>query len=98
MSDDGATFSWGTDEDYDGKTIDANATELHLPISATDADIALLAQRCKQLQALNLQGCDKITDAGFTSANCRRFACCSSTAASSSPTTASRISPHCSSW
>jgi hypothetical protein len=62
-----ATFSWGSNEDLCGRFIDANATELVLPRSATDADIALLAQLCKQLRALNLYGCDQITDAGLQS-------------------------------
>jgi F-box/leucine-rich repeat protein 14 len=62
-----ATFSWGSNKDYSGTVIDASATELSLPISATDADIAKLAQLCKQLQTLHLDGCDKITDAGLRS-------------------------------
>ncbi len=58
-------FSWGSNKDHDGKVIDANATKLNLPTSATDADIALIAHLCKQLQTLNLRGCDNITDAGL---------------------------------
>jgi chemotaxis protein histidine kinase CheA len=65
MSDNGASFSWGVNKDFYGTVIDADATGLSLPVSATDVDIALLAQRCKQLQKLDLGGCDKITDAGL---------------------------------
>ncbi len=60
-----ATFSWGNDQDAHGRTIDATATELILPSPATDADLALLAQICENLQTLKLCFCDKITDAGL---------------------------------
>jgi hypothetical protein len=59
------TFSWGSDKDLADTVINANATELLLPRSATDADLALLAQRCKKLRTLNLSGCNQITDAGL---------------------------------
>jgi hypothetical protein len=52
-------------KDYDGKPIEASATRVRLPSSATDADIALLAQHCKQLQELDLTYCDKITGTGL---------------------------------
>jgi hypothetical protein len=62
MSDnnDAATFSWGSNTDANGSTIGANSTEVYLPPSATDADIALVVQRCKQLQQLHLNGCDQV--------------------------------------
>ncbi len=60
-----ATCSWGSDKDRYGRVIGANATVLELPCDATDADIALIAQLCKQLQWLDLSGCNNITDAGL---------------------------------
>ncbi len=60
-----ATFSWGRNTDYRGRVIDANATELELPHSATDADIEVIAQLCKQLQKLDLSHCEKMTHAGL---------------------------------
>ncbi len=64
MSDDNgaATFSWGSDTDANGSTIGANSTEVYLPPSATDGDIALVVQRCKQLQQLHLNGCDQCSN------------------------------------
>ncbi len=56
-------FSWGSNKDRIGKVIDANSTEVWLPLSATDADIALIAQLCKQLQKLGPG--TSITDAGL---------------------------------
>jgi hypothetical protein len=59
------TFSWGSDKDQRGTVIDANATKVSPPTSATDADIALIAQLCPRLQTLNLIQCEKITDSGL---------------------------------
>ncbi len=58
-------FSWGSDKDHCGKIIDENATDVWLPHSANDADIALVAQRCKQVRSLNFSQCVKITDTGL---------------------------------
>ncbi len=60
-----ASFSWGSDKDRSERTIDANSSELWMPESATDADIALLAQICPQLWKLSLYGCAQISDAGL---------------------------------
>jgi hypothetical protein len=37
-------FSWGSKEDRNGRTIDAHATHVGLPETATDADIADLVE------------------------------------------------------
>jgi hypothetical protein len=60
-----ATFSWGSNEGVGGTVINANATNVNLPTTATDADLALIAHICKQLQSLDLESCDKITDNGL---------------------------------
>lgn len=51
--------------DMMGKPIDADATDLWLVNRATDADVERVAQTCKQLHTLVLQGSTKITDAGL---------------------------------
>jgi hypothetical protein len=91
-------FSWGSNKDHNGRVIDANATEVSLPESATDADVAQVAQLCKQLQDLYLGGCQQITDAGLqhiASLKQLQNLTCPSGAPSRSPTPVWRTSPAC---
>jgi hypothetical protein len=57
----------GLTKDASGKPIEANATHVRLPYTATDSDLKQLVQHCKQLQSLDLTCCVKITDAGLQS-------------------------------
>jgi hypothetical protein len=57
------TYSWGSAIDDVGRPIDADATVVLMPSTATDADIALLAQTCKKLETLHMYDCKSLTDA-----------------------------------
>jgi hypothetical protein len=65
-----ASFSWGTDADYNGVPIDEFSTELWLPHVVDDDDLAKVAQRCPRLEELYLgcyskNGTYNVTDAGL---------------------------------
>jgi hypothetical protein len=45
--------------------ITATSTEVHFTAWAVDADLLLLAHRCKQLKMLSLHCCKQITDGGL---------------------------------
>jgi len=55
-------YSWGSLADRNGLLIKPDSSEVSLPSTAIDTDVALVSHECKQLRELDLLGCSRITD------------------------------------